>query len=107
VPGARVLGRDGARAPHVLALAFPGLVGEALVDQLDLAGVAASTGAACTVLGTEASPVLPALGLDEASVQGSLRLSLGWSTTAAEVAEAGRIVGDVASRLATMRPKLP
>ena len=102
VPGARVLG--GEVAPHVLALVFPGVVGEALVEQLDLAGVCASTGAACTILGTEASPVLPALGLDEASVQGSLRLSLGWSTTAAEAAEAGAIVAATAARLRSMKP---
>ncbi len=102
VSGAHRLGR--VVAPHILAFAFPGVVGEALVEQLDLAGVCASTGAACTVLGTESSPVLPALGLDEASVQGSLRLSLGWSTTAAEVAEAAAIVAATAARLATMKP---
>lgn len=104
VPGARMLGRPDALAPHVLALVLPGVVGEALVEQLDLAGVAASTGAACTVLGTDPSPVLPALGLDEASVQGSLRLSLGWSTTAEEVERAGAIVAEIAHRLQTMRP---
>lgn len=104
VPQTRVLGRFGAVAPHILALAFPGVVGEALVEQLDLQGVCASTGAACTVLGTEASPVLPALGLDEASIQGSLRLSLGWSTTAEEVAEAAAIVAATATRLLSMKP---
>jgi len=104
VPGARLLGRADAVAAHILGLVIPGVVGEALVEQLDLAGVAASTGAACTVLGTDPSPVLPALGLDEASVQGSLRLSLGWSTSADEIERAGRIVADVAHRLATMPP---
>ena len=102
VPGARVLGRE--VAPHVLAIVFPGVVGDALVEQLDLAGLCASTGAACSTLGTEASPVLRALGLEEASVQGSLRLSLGWSTTAQEVEAAGRLVAEVAGRLAAMKP---
>ena len=95
---------NSAVAAHILGLVIPGVVGEALVEQLDMAGVAASTGAACTVLGTDPSPVLPALGLDEASVQGSLRLSLGWSTSADEIERAGRIVADVAHRLATMPP---
>ena len=100
VPAARVLGEGAWRAPHLSSVVFPGLTGEALVEQLDLAGVAASTGAACTVLGTPGSPVLRALGLSEAEVQGSLRLSLGWNSTEAEVDAAVHAVGRVAAALA-------
>jgi len=48
--------------------------------------------------------VLPALLLDAAAVAGSLRLSLGWSTTAAEVDEAAATVGRVARLLLDQRP---
>jgi cysteine desulfurase len=107
VPGARVLGDAGCSAPHILGAVLPGATGEALVEQLDLAGVAASTGAACTVLGTPGSPVLRALGLPEADVQGSVRLSLGWSTTSDEVRAAAEVIAEVLTRLAVMKPMAP
>lgn len=106
VPAARVLGEAPWRAPHLTSVVFAGVTGEALVEQLDLAGLAASTGAACTVLGTPGSPVLRALGLPEAEVQGSLRLSLGWSTTEAEVLEAAATVAQVARALMERKPLL-
>lgn len=104
LPDAPVVGAGAPVAPHLLALAFPGLDGEGLVTQLDLAGLMASSGAACTALGTEPSHVLPELGLDMAAVNGSLRLSLGFATTEAEVDEAARTVVEVVRRLRTMRP---
>ncbi|MEB3328857.1 MAG: cysteine desulfurase family protein [Candidatus Sericytochromatia bacterium] len=104
VPGLTVLGRVGHSAPHILGAVLPGVTGEAMVEHLDLAGVAASTGAACTLLGTPGSPVLRALGLPEAAVQGSLRLSFGWSTSSDEVRLAARLVVDVLKRLAGMKP---
>ncbi|MDB5099687.1 MAG: cysteine desulfurase, partial [Cyanobacteria bacterium RYN_339] len=104
VPQARRIGRPEASAPQILCLVFPGVEGEALVTQLDLAGLAASSGAACTTLGQEPSHVLPALGLDAAAVAGSLRLSLGWSTTAAEIDEAAKTVVLTARMLLEQRP---
>jgi cysteine desulfurase len=74
------------------------------VTQLDLAGLAASSGAACSAIGQEPSHVLPALGLDDAAVAGSLRLSLGWSTTAAEIDEAAATVASTARMLLDQRP---
>jgi cysteine desulfurase len=104
VPWARALGRPEALAPHVAAFALPGLDGEGLVQQLDLAGLGASSGAACSALGTDPSHVLPELGLDAASVNGSLRLSVGWATTDAEVDEAIATVCRVAGMLRDMPP---
>lgn len=104
VPGAIALGRPETTAPQIVAFAFAGLDGESLVTQLDLAGVAASSGAACTAIGSEPSHVLPELGLSAAEVNGSLRLSLGWATSEAEVLEAARTVVEVASRMLKARP---
>lgn len=104
LPEARLLGRPEALAPQIVAFAIAGLDGESLVTQLDLAGVAASSGAACSALGTEPSHVLAELGLEMALVNGSVRLSLGWSTTEAACEEAATTVIQVCRRLLTMRP---
>ncbi len=73
------------RLPNTLSLAFPGRSGEALVMALDLHGVAASTGAACSVGSVEASPVLLAMGLTPSEARSVVRLSLGAETTSADV----------------------
>jgi cysteine desulfurase len=104
LPEARALGRVEALAPHIVAFVVPGLDGESLVTQLDLAGLATSSGAACSALGTDPSHVLPELGLDMAQVNGSVRLSLGWTTTEAEVDEAATTVVQVARQLIDMKP---
>jgi cysteine desulfurase len=66
--------------------------GEAVVQTLDLAGVAASTGSACTTGSTEPSHVLTALGYPDEEARGSLRLTLGRTTTDDEIEQAARIV---------------
>ncbi len=83
-PGARVNGAGAPRAPHVTSIAFPGWAAPELVAALDLEGVAASGGSACSAGTAEPSPVLAAMGDVEASTS-SLRFSLGEDTTAADV----------------------
>jgi cysteine desulfurase len=78
------------RLPHTSNIAFVGLNRQALLMALDLAGVACSTGSACASGSSEPSPVLLAMGCDEGVVEGSLRLSLGATTTPADVEEAAR-----------------
>jgi cysteine desulfurase len=78
------------RLPQTSNVAFPGLDRQALLMALDLAGVACSTGSACASGSSEPSPMLLAMGADDAVVGGSLRLSLGAQTTQAEVGEAVR-----------------
>lgn len=104
VPGARVIGRPDASSPQILALAFAGLDGESLVTQLDLAGVAAGSGAACSALAGDPSHVLVELGLSMAEVNGSLRLSLGWATTESDIDEAAATVVRVVNAMLTTRP---
>ena len=68
------------RAPHVTTMVWPGWVGAELVAALDLEGVSASSGAACSAGTVEPSPVIAAL-LGDALAASSLRLSLGETTT--------------------------
>jgi cysteine desulfurase len=81
----RVHGESAARLPNTVNFALPGLSGETLVIALDLAGVAASTGSACSSGAVEPSHVIRAMGQSEHVARGAVRLSLGWSTTTDDV----------------------
>jgi cysteine desulfurase len=102
-PDAVVHGRGAPRLPHTVAIAFPGLDRQALVMALDLAGVACSTGSACASGSTDPSPALVAMGCSEELLRGSIRLSLGAATTAAEVDEAARRILKVCNNLRSQK----
>jgi cysteine desulfurase len=89
-PRAVVSGARAPRLPHTSNIAFVGVNRQALLMALDLAGVACSTGSACASGSSEPSPVLRAMGCDDEVVEGALRVSLGATTTAAEVDEGAR-----------------
>jgi cysteine desulfurase len=89
-PDAVVIGAAAPRLPQTTNIAFPGLNRQALVMALDMAGVACSTGSACASGSSEPSPALVAMGLEKEVIEGSIRLSLGAFTTAADVEEAAR-----------------
>ena len=78
------------RLPHISNISFGGVSGEALAMRLDLDGVAVSTGSACTSGAVEPSHVLTALGLSRERCLGSIRLSLGRSTSREQIVQAGR-----------------
>ncbi len=84
VNGAR--GGQDARLPGNAHLSFPGCEGDALLMLLDAAGVEVSTGSACTAGVPEPSHVLLAMGVDPALARGSLRFSLGRTSTSRDVA---------------------
>ncbi len=88
VPGSMQLGDVSNRLPNTLALAFSKLAGEAVVMRLDAMGIAISTGSACSSGSKDPSKVLLAMGLSKWQVKGAIRLSLGPTTTAEQVAEA-------------------
>ncbi len=73
------------RLPQTLNLGFPGLDGDALLIQLDLAGIAASLGSACASGSTRPSPTLVAMRVPDAYLRSSVRFSLGATTTQAEI----------------------
>ncbi len=80
------------RLPSIVSLIARGVDGPSLVMALDLAGVACSTGSACATGSNEPSHVLQAMGYPEDEARGALRLSLGRTTTAEDVARAGELV---------------
>jgi cysteine desulfurase len=88
---------DGPRLPNTLSLGIPGCTGETLVVLLDVDGVAASVGSACAAGAAEPSHVLVAMGRDRETARSALRLSVGPTTTAADVDR----VTDVLPRLVT------
>ncbi len=88
-----------ARLPGHIHMRFEGIESEALLVLLDDAGVCASAGAACASGAIEPSPVLLAMGIDKADALSSLRLTLGPTTTPAEVALAAQVVPASVQRL--------
>lgn len=73
------------RLGNTSAFAFPGLRAETLLMALDLAGVAVSSGSACSSGKVLRSPVLEAMGVEPGLAEGALRVSLGWATTAEDI----------------------
>jgi cysteine desulfurase len=73
------------RLPHIAHVTFPGCEGDSLLMLLDAQGIECSTGSACSAGVPQASHVLLAMGMDEPAARGSLRFSLGHTTTEAEV----------------------
>lgn len=83
--GARIHGDPEQHVGNTLNVGFEGCPGELVMMALDLAGIAVSTGAACSSGLAEPSPVLRALGQPPAMALEAVRLSLSPATTAAEV----------------------
>ena len=86
------------RLPGNAHFSFPGCEGDALLMLLDAKGIACSTGSACTAGVAQPSHVLLALGADEARARGSLRFSLGHSSTQADVDALGAVIGEAVER---------
>jgi cysteine desulfurase len=95
--GVELTGHPKERLPGLLSVVVGDADGAAIVTKLDLEGVAASVGAACTTGSLEPSHVLTAMGYPDEEARGSLRLSLGRTTTDAEIDAACEIVPRVAS----------
>jgi cysteine desulfurase len=83
-----VITADARRCPHIATIAFPGLDRQALAMAADLAGVCLATGTACASGSSEPSPALVAMGLGPDVVRSAVRLSVGRSTTAADIDQA-------------------
>ena len=86
------------RLPGNAHFSFPGCEGDALLLLLDARGIACSTGSACTAGVAEPSHVLLAMGADESRARGSLRFSLGHTTTQADVDALGAAIGEAVTR---------
>ena len=92
------------RIRSTLNLTFPGVLGESMLIALDLEGVEVSMGSACAAGAVEPSHVLLAMGRSRADARSSLRISLGWNTTAAEIEAAAEIIPRVWRRVGVAEP---
>lgn len=99
IPGAQVNGGAAPRLPGTLNMSFDGIDGQSLIFELDLKGLAASSGSACASGSVNPSHVLLALGLPYKLAHGSLRLSLGKYNTSDEAEMIVRIVSDTVAEL--------
>ena len=100
IPDARLNGPRGeARLANNVNVAFAGVDGESLIIALDLVGIAASSGSACTTGATEPSHVLRAIGVPAEALAGSLRLTVGRDNTLEQVEEVLALLPEIVARL--------
>lgn len=98
VPESVINGPPEHSAPHVLSISFPGCDGEMLLFLLNKAGIALSMGSACTAEDMEPSHVLTAMGLPLDHIDGTLRISLGYSTTSDDVEYLCAVLPDIVAQ---------
>jgi len=104
IPDSELTGHPRKRLPNNASFVFRGVEGESILLSLDLLGVAASSGSACTTGEAQASHVLLAMGIAPEVAHGSLRLTLGRETSEEEVDYVVSVLPDVIERLRKMSP---
>ena len=104
IEAARLNGHPERRLPNTLNVGFKYLEGESIVLNLDMEGVAVSTGSACTSGSLEPSHVLTAMGVDPADTQGSIRFSLSRYNTREDMDYVLDVLPPIIKRLRAMSP---
>ena len=104
LPDTRLNGHSTKRLPNNVNLSIGKIEGESLLLRLDMMGIACSSGSACASGSLDPSHVLLAIGLPHEIAQGSLRFSLGKSTTKKEIDETLTILKKVVADLRAMSP---
>jgi len=94
-PDATIFGAGAPRLPNTVAFAVPGLAASTLLMRLDLDGVAASSGSACSSGKVGASHVLAAMRVAPELARGAIRLSLGWASTQADVDQFAAVFANI------------
>jgi cysteine desulfurase len=102
IKGVTITAQNSPRVSNTSSLVIEGVDGDTLLMSLDLKGFSVSTGAACSSGSPEPSPVLLAMGLSKAEAQSSLRISVGWTNTEAEVLLFVDTLSEVVSKLREM-----
>ena len=97
ISGVEIFGDLENRLPNTLNLGFEAVEGDTLLISLDMAGVAVSTGSACSSGSGLPSPVLTAMGIPFDKINSSIRFSFGWSNTTAEIEKAAKILAQTVS----------
>ncbi len=92
------------RLPGNLSVRLDGIEGESMILMLDMEGICVSSGSACTTGSLEPSHVLLALGIPAEQAHGSLRITLGRSTTAEHIEKFIRVFPPIVARLREMSP---
>lgn len=108
VPGCHLNGPspDGPRLVNNLNVSFDGVQGETVLLGLDMAGVAASAGSACTTGNSEPSHVLRAIGLSDEAARSSIRLTVGRGNTESDIDDAVDALEEVIERTRRLAPSL-
>jgi cysteine desulfurase len=104
IPELVLNGHPTERLPNTVNISFRYVEGEALLLNLDMLGIACSSGSACTSGSLEASPILLAMGADPTDAQGALRFSLGRGNTAEDVSYTVDCIEQVVNKLRAMSP---
>jgi cysteine desulfurase len=106
IPNATVIGADANRAPHVSAVAIPGIDSQAFLMHCDLAGVACSAGSACNTGLPEPSHVLTAMGLPREIALSMVRFSFFKQNTPEDVDRVMEILPDIVSKVRSLSETL-
>lgn len=104
IPKTRLNGHPTKRLPNNVNISFMDLEGEALLLYLDAKGIFASTGSACTSASLDPSHVILALGVPFETAHGSMRFSLGRSTTSADIDRIVEELPPLVERLRSISP---
>ncbi|RLI96259.1 MAG: cysteine desulfurase NifS [Candidatus Aenigmatarchaeota archaeon] len=104
IPNTWLNGHPEKRLPNNVNVCFSGIEGESLIIHMDMKGIAASTGSACSSKSLEPSHVLVAIGLKHKDAHGSLRLSLGKENTMDDVRYVTEAVPGIVENLRKISP---
>lgn len=104
IPEVKLNGHSTERLPNTLNMSFLFIEGESLLLNLDLEGIAVSSGSACTSGSLEPSHVLLAMGIPHEIAQGAIRFGLGYTNTEEDVDEVLRVLPGIVQRLRDMSP---
>jgi len=91
-------------SPSHIHFAFPGAEGEAVLMELDMAGICVSTGSACASSSLKASPTLNAMGVPKDIIHGAIRITLGKNNTEEEVDKVLEVLPQVIAKYREMSP---
>ncbi|MFH2024908.1 MAG: aminotransferase class V-fold PLP-dependent enzyme, partial [bacterium] len=104
IPDTILNGHPADRLPNNINISFEGIEGESILLNLDMYGIAASTGSACSSSSLEPSHVLLSIGLTHEFAHGSVRFSLGKHTSQDELNQVAEILPDIIKKLRAMSP---
>ncbi len=104
IDDARLNGHSSLRLPNNVNISFEGIEGESILLNLDMEGIAASTGSACSSSSLEPSHVLLSIGLSHEFAHGSVRLSMGKHTTKDDLDHVVEVLPRIVKKLRAMSP---